>query len=99
LREERHALRDDHRADAAEQRADDERAHEAVDDERVRERVVNDVVVGEADDELARDVVERGNHVDTASRIGSANVGNKCAAMPLESASLGAPSSSTLRSM
>src|SRR6185503_14077973 len=99
LREERHALCDDHGADAAEQRADDERAHEAVDDERVRERVVNDVVVREPDDELARDVVELGNHDDTAWRIGSVSIGNRCAAAPLASASRGTPSSSTLRSM
>ena len=71
LREERHALGHHHRADAAEQRTDDQRAQEAVDDEGVGEGVVDRAGVREIDDELARNLVQRG-HDDTASRTGRA---------------------------
>ena len=98
LREERHAFRHDHRADAAEQRPDDQRAEKAVDDERVGERVVDRAVVRQVHDELARRLVQRG-HEDTASRTGRAKVGNRWAAAPVANTSLGTPSSSTLRSM
>jgi len=59
LGEERHPLDDNHCADSAEQRADNESTQKSVYDELIKKRVMNNVVFGESDDELSRDVVKR----------------------------------------